>query len=233
MTRGIYKLHFTGTDKVYIGQSINIEKRYVTHLNELKNNRHSYKLQKAYAEYGIPSIDILEIVLIDNLDAIEEKYINKYDSCTNGYNTTTKAAGGTSIGEDNGLSKYSNKQIIEAVELMVEFPEISLKVISETLDISWDTVKQIARGAQYKWLSNIIPETYTKLMSLKGTRASTSNSAKGKSKAYPLILSPTGEVFNVENCKVFAEQHGLQQSNLVQVLNSNRATHKGWKLAPK
>lgn len=233
MTIGIYKLCFNGTDKVYIGQSIHIEKRYATHLNELKNGTHSYKLQKAYAEYGIPILNILEVIPEQSLDESEELYINKYNSCANGYNTANRSAGGISIGENNGLSKYSNKQIIEAVELIVEFPDISLKIVADTLDISWDTIKQIARGTQYKWLADIIPETYNKLMALKGTRASVSNSAKGKGKVYPLIMSPIGELFNVENCKVFAEQHELQQSNLIQVLNGNRKTHKGWKLAPK
>ena len=131
------------------------------------------------------------------------------------------------------LKKYSNEQIIEAVELMVQFPDISLKIVSDILNISWDTLKQIARGTQYKWVEKVIPDTYKNLMLLKGTRASTGNSAKGKGIVYPLIVSPTGELFNIENCKVFSEQHGLQQSNLIQVLNGNRKTHKGWKLAPK
>lgn len=233
MTRGIYKLSFNGTNKVYVGQSIDIEKRFTTHLNELKNGTHSHKLQKAYFEYSMPTLNILENVPVLDLDLFEEKYIQQYNSCIDGYNTTGKAAGGVSLGENNGLSKYSNEQIIEAVELMVQFPDISLKIVSDILNISWDTLKQIARGTQYKWVEKVIPDTYKNLMLLKGTRASTGNSAKGKGIVYPLIVSPTGELFNIENCKVFSEQHGLQQSNLIQVLNGNRKTHKGWKLAPK
>jgi len=40
MTIGIYKLVFEGTDKVYIGQSICIEKRFNNHLCELRKERY-------------------------------------------------------------------------------------------------------------------------------------------------------------------------------------------------
>lgn len=233
MTQGIYKLIFKGTNKVYIGQSINIESRYTTHLNELKNKSHSHKLQEAYSQYGVPELYILEESALDNLDTLEEYYIEQYSSVLHGFNSSAKASGGVSLGENNGRSKYSNEQIIEAVELMVEFPDISLKVLSDNIGISWDTLKQISRGTQYKWLKDIIPKTYDKLMSMKGTRYSNSNSAKGKNKVYPAILSPLGTIYKVENCKVFCDIHNLQQSNLVQVLNGNRLSHKGWKLAPK
>ena len=231
MTRGIYKLVFKNTDKVYIGQSINIETRYSTHLNELKNKTHSKKLQDAYTLYGIPSLVILEESLLDNLNSLEEYYIQKYDTVLCGFNTSAKACGGVSLGENSGVSKYSNKQIIEAVELMVEFSDISLKVLSDNIDISWDTLKQIYRGTQYKWLKDVIPETYNKMILLKGTRKSKSNSIKGKGKEYPLLLSPLNTLHKVDNCKTFSELHGLQQSNLLQLLKGKRVSHKGWKLA--
>lgn len=233
MTQGIYKLVFKNTDKVYIGQSINIETRYTTHLNELRNKTHSYKLQQAYLLYGVPELVIVEETLVGNLNTLEEHYIQKYDSVLNGFNTSDKACGGVSLGENNGSSKYSNEQIIEAVELMVEFSDISLKVLSDNIGVSWETLKQISRGNQYKWLKEVIPETYNKMLLLKGTRKSSSNSIKGKGIEYPLLISPLNTLHKVENCKTFSELHGLQQSNLLQVLRGNRTSHKGWKLAPK
>lgn len=233
MTQGIYKLVFKNTDKVYVGQSINIENRYSTHLNELKNKTHSHKLQEAYTLYGMPSLIILQKSSEDNLDSLEEHYIQEYNAVLHGFNTSEKASGGVSLGENNGVSKYSNKQIIEAVELMVAFSDISLKVLSDNIGISWETLKQISRGNQYKWLKDVIPETYNQMLLLKGTRKSSGNSIKGMGKEYPLLLSPLNTLHKVDNCKAFSELHGLQQSNLVQVLKGNRASHKGWKLAPK
>jgi len=231
MAQGIYKLIFKNTNKVYIGQSIHIDKRFATHLNELKNGTHSIKLQEAYNLYGIPDLVILEEVLEENLDTAEERYIQLFNSVSNGFNSTHSASGGVSLGENNGRSKYSNTQIIEAVELMVEFPDISLKVLANTLNISWDTIKQIARGNQYKWLEEVMPETYFKLLNLKNTRKSTGNSIKGIGKSYPKIQSPEGIVYEIDNGVLFSKEHNLQQSNLYQVLNGNRKSHKGWKLA--
>ena len=231
MTQGIYKLVFKNTDKVYIGQSIHIDKRFTTHLNELKNGTHSIKLQEAYNLYGLPELIVLEEVLYQNLDTAEERYIQLFNSVSNGFNSAHNASGGVSLGEANGRSKYSNIQIIEAVELMVEFPDISLKVLANTLNISWDTIKQISRGTQYKWLKDTIPETYSKLLNLKNTRKSTGNSIKGIGKSYPKIQSPEGIVYEIDNGVLFSKEHNLQQSNLYQVLNGNRKSHKGWKLA--
>ena len=44
MTIGIYLLRFNGTHKVYVGQSINIEKRYTDHLYVLKRGLGTYKM---------------------------------------------------------------------------------------------------------------------------------------------------------------------------------------------
>lgn len=46
---GVYKIINTTNNKMYIGQSINIERRWEEHKEELKNNKHhSYKLQSDY-----------------------------------------------------------------------------------------------------------------------------------------------------------------------------------------
>ena len=51
MTTGIYQLVFKGTDKVYIGQSIDIEHRYKGHISCLQLGKGVSKLQNAYNIY--------------------------------------------------------------------------------------------------------------------------------------------------------------------------------------
>jgi predicted GIY-YIG superfamily endonuclease len=60
MTSGIYKLKFEGTSKVYIGQSVNIEKRFKEHIRSLKNRTSAKKLLSGFDTFGHPSIVILE-----------------------------------------------------------------------------------------------------------------------------------------------------------------------------
>lgn len=54
MTIGIYRLCFNGTDQCYVGQSVNIEKRYKQHLSSFINNKANPKMMEAYIQYGNP-----------------------------------------------------------------------------------------------------------------------------------------------------------------------------------
>lgn len=89
---GIYKITNKITGKCYIGESINITSRWNRHLKELiSNTHHSYKLQKAFNEYGIKNFnfEILEILNSYNkteILKIEKEYIDSYNSIENGYN---------------------------------------------------------------------------------------------------------------------------------------------------
>ncbi len=94
MTQGIYKLVNNKNNKVYVGQSIDIEQRFKDHMNDLKNNNHhAYKLQKFYNQNKhLKSFEINYEILetVDNkkyLDGREYHYIQLYDSHKNGYNS--------------------------------------------------------------------------------------------------------------------------------------------------
>jgi group I intron endonuclease len=51
---GIYKITCIPTQKVYIGQSINVKKRIAAHRSDLKANRHGNDyLQNVVNKYGI------------------------------------------------------------------------------------------------------------------------------------------------------------------------------------
>lgn len=98
MISGIYKITNIKNNKVYIGESIDIRKRWLEHLEELKNNKHiNYKLQKDYNIFGKENFkfEIIDICDIEKVDIkikkcllliYENKYIKKYDSINNGYN---------------------------------------------------------------------------------------------------------------------------------------------------
>ena len=83
---GIYKITCKINNKCYIGKSMNIFKRWETHI--LCNEE--TKLQKDIKKYGIENFtfEILELADKDNkIINCEEYYIEKYDAINNGYNT--------------------------------------------------------------------------------------------------------------------------------------------------
>lgn len=91
MSIGIYKIENILNNKVYIGQSVDIEKRWSVHKAELKNNyHHNTHLQSAWNKYGEESFEfsIVEECNADQLNQCEIYWIDDFDSYENGYNLT-------------------------------------------------------------------------------------------------------------------------------------------------
>lgn len=80
MTCGIYLIKNNISKKEYIGQSINIEKRWKDHKKDLRNNIHKNQhLQNAYNKYGENNFNfyILEECDKSILNDKEKFYIKK------------------------------------------------------------------------------------------------------------------------------------------------------------
>lgn len=94
---GIYKITNKINNKVYIGETMDVEKRWNEHKESLKNNtHHSYKLQSDWNEYGENNF-LFEIIYevksysnVTNLKCFliisEYRFMKKYNSILNGYN---------------------------------------------------------------------------------------------------------------------------------------------------
>lgn len=88
---GIYKITNTENGKVYIGQSIDINKRFKEHKRSLRKGEHeNYRLQDDWNVYGEDafSFEIIQKCRSSNLNEIEKHLIGEYNSTSeeNGYN---------------------------------------------------------------------------------------------------------------------------------------------------
>lgn len=91
MNSGIYCIKNIVNGKIYIGQTIDLDKRYKEHLRELKNNYHfNEHLQKSFIKYGEESFEfiVLEKCDKDKLNDLEMHYIQRFNSLNrnSGYN---------------------------------------------------------------------------------------------------------------------------------------------------
>ncbi len=97
---GIYKIINNINNKCYIGQSIDIYTRWKQHIYEVKHPRIHNKIYNAIRKYGLDnfSFEVVEECKLNHieLDNLERKWIEYYNSYDNGYNSTR---GGQ--GEDN------------------------------------------------------------------------------------------------------------------------------------
>lgn len=95
--RGIYKVTNKINGKVYIGQSVDIGRRWREHMNA----KDDIYFHKAIQKYGVENFkwEVIERCKKKDLDEREIYWIEYYDSFNNGYNCTR--GGGECSGEAN------------------------------------------------------------------------------------------------------------------------------------
>ena len=230
MSKGIYILLFEGSDSVYIGQSIHIEKRYLEHCSNLQFGRANVKLTEQYKKYGLPKYEVLYTKESDEcLDSLEEEFINEFDSVNTGCNVSrnTSFHGVSNPGELSGRAKLCN---IQYVSIMMELISgTSVKDTAQKLNTNVSIVRELAIGRAHKaWLSKEYPEEYGKLMDLRGTRH-----GKFANKNTPKVISPELTQYDVgANVSKFAKEHSLDISSMCKLVTGKIKSHKGWKLLP-
>lgn len=173
MTQGIYALRFKGTDKVYIGQSEDIETRFIDHKSNMRRGTSSIKLNNAYKQYGEATLDILTECSKENLDTFETETIDIFDSVSNGFNTQSASSTGSRPdlrGELGPMSTCSNHSVREAFHLLVDNASIRMEEIAELVGISRNIVKDISAGNSHKWLMEEFPDKYASLQKMRGAR---------------------------------------------------------------
>ena len=231
MTCGIYKLSFHGLDQVYIGQSINIEKRFREHLATIKSGLSSAKLIEAYEKYGNPNLEILYECSIEELDLEEEAAIEVWDSFANGLNSRDKSTGGGygSYGDRNARSKYSNKEIEKVFFMLLDkySTGYSNEYIAGLTGVSKWVVNSISNGYLHTWLGIKYPDKYNELINKKHTK---SGSAEQRGKICPVLVDKNNNEFsNISNIREFARLHSLDSGGLNKLINGKLNSHRGWK----
>jgi group I intron endonuclease len=233
---GIYKLTFSSGD-FYVGRSINIQSRFKDHLSTLKAGKHrNHKVQDIYNKYGQPELFILEECSSECHKDREVHWIKELNATKVGLNVSN-GGDDSFYGEDHPYSKYSNIQVLAVVKLLGSTePLMSHKEVSEATGVGEATIKDIVCERAHLWVKEQYPNEFQIMLDTKSLRKLNSLRnldpfANKKTKVYPALTSPLGEVFYVEHLTNFAKEHGLQASNLSKVFSGERVHHKGWKLA--
>lgn len=145
---GIYKI-ISPSKKIYIGQSINIEKRWIQYKN--LHCKHQQKLYNSFIKYGFKKhkLEILQICEIEQLNELEKYYVDLFQTFNSKYGLNLDDGG-------NAKGKHS-----EETKLKIGLAHKG-KIVSEESKIKMSLAKQ-----------NISIETRQKISSsLKGRKNS-------------------------------------------------------------
>ena len=95
MTQGIYEIRHCASQKVYVGQSANCEKRWREHCSMLRCGRHvTPQLQRAWDKYGCEAFDFSIVEPVADpalLAAAEQRWIDALNAFGHGYNSRPAA----------------------------------------------------------------------------------------------------------------------------------------------
>jgi len=142
-------------NKKYIGQSNDIERRWSEHrTSHLNKNVSDYESKKnrAFRKYSIEnfSLEVLELIEDDDLRNEREIYwIIKYDTVSNGYNTSNGGKGPNLSRENHSQSKLCESDIPVIVHDLKD-TSMNFEVIAKRFDVSVATISLINTGQAWR-----------------------------------------------------------------------------------
>lgn len=154
---GIYKITNLINKKIYIGQSIDINRRFKEHIRISKLNKDNMPIHKAIYKYGIENF-ILEIIEECNIELLDEKeiyYINFFNSRDKhiGYNISFGGnTGPIKSGIDNINSILTEEIVIKIRTLYLEgyVKKQAYERINKIYPININTFSDVWIGKTYK-----------------------------------------------------------------------------------
>jgi group I intron endonuclease len=220
MTIGIYAIYWEIPSLLYVGQSVDINRRIQTHKYKFNKQEHIQYLQETYNKYGIPEYLLIEECEIPYLDNKESFWIQEFDTINR---LTTGQAG--KIGYESSNCIATKEQLLLVARLLCN-PSITDSEIQNITKVSSGTIASIKYRKRHSWISEADPETWDKLNTV--TRFSEAQVRRFNSSV--VLKSPEGESIKVNNITKFAKEYGLNKGHLAAVCRGAEIQHKGWTL---
>ncbi len=225
MNCGIYSLSNETNGKIYIGSTINFERRRKEHFRHLKYNKHKNKhLQSAYNLGDKFIFKIIEVCDKEQLEIVESKWMKFYNASNReyGYNLwdlapRPKMSEETKkkIGQANKYKLVGNKSPLSKKAVLRspsgEKVEIDcIRVFAKQNNLGSSHLSAVCRG--------VLRECHGWTLWSAGEMV------------FPKFVSKDGEIREVHNLSEFAKEIGGSVSAVSLVLSGKKISHYGWRL---
>lgn len=158
----IYKIINKINNRIYIGSTKNFRTRTTSHLNMLRNNKHSSKLlQQDYNKFGEESLEfeIIERCDFDDLKSREQHYIDllnpPYNTMKIAYRPDAKAIeklrknAYRTFGTDNKSAKL-NEDKVKNIKLLLQQDGLTLISIAKMFGVTETNIRKIKNNIIWK-----------------------------------------------------------------------------------
>lgn len=160
---GIYKIQNNINQKIYVGQSVNIETRWKQHIC-CSETESQYPIHRALRKYGIEnfSFSVLEECKMSELNNKEIEWISKLNSYEEGYNCTRGGEGQLKINYKQILELWNNGLGAKEISKITNIKNNHLTFILHSFEISKEEIKERSKNymrkpvEQYDFLGNLI-----------------------------------------------------------------------------
>jgi group I intron endonuclease len=222
MTCGIYFISNLINNKIYVGQSINIEKRWIQHKRELRNNIHENKrLQNAWNKYKEENFEFSIACECEEkqLNTLEQYYIFSLESYLpkGGYNISLGGDGLFIKGVNNKMNKS-----VYCIETKTEY--FSIAEASRQTGIRETSILQCCKG-NYKYAGKEGKQKFHWMYYedfLEKGEIIDNAPRKKIEKGHQVICLETEEVF--ESLKIAGEKYNIDGSNIGACCRGKRTT---------
>jgi group I intron endonuclease len=113
----IYKFTHLASGRCYIGQTIqDPNRRRLEHIADSKHTPRTYHFHNALKKYGVDSFTfeiIATATTLEELNTLEETFIQQFDSITNGFNI--RAGGGNKTHHPDSIKRMSEAQKVARI----------------------------------------------------------------------------------------------------------------------
>lgn len=156
MKKAIYKIENKINHKIYIGQSIHPEHRFLEHSRG--NNEKNSPIHRAFRKYGKENFSLEILGWFEDYNEKEKEYIIKYNSkVPNGYNVQPGGNEPPVLKAENNYSTKITRELADIVIQDILDWRIPRKTIVKTRSITSDIFRYINEGNSWRKEELIYP----------------------------------------------------------------------------